>query len=362
MTYTTSKISIWAFWLPIVASCQPQEPDPGTPRILYDSGSNPSVDSDSATPDTSDTDTFPGQFSISSTELNDGYGSTVAVSGIGVWAGAPHGDVPTIYAISSTGSTPVVQGEGRLGASLIATQDGFVAGAPLANESRGMIVDQDGQTFLEDGQSTGLAVAADSIWVAAGATGWTDESGQTFSSEHRPASISICGEKVGLGFPHGTNAALLDGISVQHEYPHDEMGFSLACGDLDGDANTDWVVGAPGSNTVYRLEESDADTLDVVSAWQSTGRFGHAVAVADIDGDGFDDVIIGAPMTDDHVTGAVSLFLGSDLETPAYTWKGALAGEQAGFGVAMAEGVLAFGAPGGGYTTGTVTVVPWQTR
>ena len=95
----------------------------------------------------------------------------------------------------------------------------------------------------------------------------------------------------------------------------DQMGFSLASGDFDGDGFDDLAIGAPGeavgelagAGAVNVLYGSDAgittssnkqwyqDAEDVEDTSESDDRFGAALSTGDIDGDSFDDLGIGIP-------------------------------------------------------------------
>ena len=84
----------------------------------------------------------------------------------------------------------------------------------------------------------------------------------------------------------------------------DELGASLAGGDIDGDGTRDLVVGAPASGaggelTFYIGPVSGSYTPSVadgtMSAAAATDDLGETLVAADIDGDGYDDLLTGAP-------------------------------------------------------------------
>jgi len=99
----------------------------------------------------------------------------------------------------------------------------------------------------------------------------------------------------------------------------DEIGASLAAGDLDADGYDDLVIGVPDGDgpgnsrpdagevvVVYGGPGGMAD-LDLVALPSGTARIygadpldwlGFSVAVGDVDGDGFDDLLMGAPQAD----------------------------------------------------------------
>jgi len=86
---------------------------------------------------------------------------------------------------------------------------------------------------------------------------------------------------------------------------NDWMGWSIATGDLDGDGQADLAVGAPGvseaTGAVYiwsgqQLNDSDLDTpIVTLNGVGEGGRFGWSTHIADINGDGNSDLLIGAP-------------------------------------------------------------------
>ena len=97
--------------------------------------------------------------------------------------------------------------------------------------------------------------------------------------------------------------------------PGDQLGISVAVGDINGDGFDDIIAGADGAEslgdsrfsfageTVIVLGRStpwtDTDLRSppppgLVWLWGETGQYGNTVASADVNGDGFDDVIVGA--------------------------------------------------------------------
>ncbi len=112
----------------------------------------------------------------------------------------------------------------------------------------------------------------------------------------------------------------------------DELGASLAAGDLDGDGFADLVMGAPGNaadvGRLYVRFGSDAGlglTATVVHQGMAAGaeeagdRFGAALVCADFDDDGDDDLVIGTPGEApgaDPKAGVFTLLEGSATSAP----------------------------------------------
>lgn len=102
----------------------------------------------------------------------------------------------------------------------------------------------------------------------------------------------------------------VDGVSAG-----DRLGSRIACGDLDGDGQTDLVLGAASADVVTDVLLFDAGRVYVLSGGSSFianaaqarvvidgaadgDRLGEAVTVADLDGDGQLDLVVSAPYQD----------------------------------------------------------------
>jgi FG-GAP repeat protein len=146
---------------------------------------------------------------------------------------------------------------------------------------------------------------------------WAD-SGEVEVYYGAPGGISM----VAGQFLTGENT----GIPVFRE-PSDELGYALACGDLNGDGFADLAIGArnatedilffqfsipagtvvivPGSEEgldlalVTKLSENEVQGLKA----ESYDDLGSALAIGDWDGDGFADLAVGIPGADNDGTG-----------------------------------------------------------
>lgn len=291
---------------------------------------------------------------VSGSVDDEGFGAALALSASGLWVGAPHG-AGRIYAVSGSTASVVLEADGRLGAALAPVGTSFVAGAPLADDYSGQILSASGAVAGSGGRQAGLAlVGEDDRWLAATATGWLDSDGTTATFLGHPSALAWRDGTIGVGFAHGGTAASLGGVSVDRPADADEAGFALAVGDLDGDGEVEWALGAPGSATVYLI--NPAGEIEFTLSGDG-GRFGAALAVADVDGDDTEDLLVGAPTSGDDISGAAFLYLNGDLSSPALSWTGADEGAELGFSVAANRCRVAIGAPGAESAAGSVTVI-----
>ena len=330
----------------LTASCNPAPPEDDAEPTSEESDADADADTDS------DTDADSVDVTLTGTVDGEGFGSAVAFVGQTLFIGAPHGTLGRVYTSADGGVEVVLEAEGRAGAAL-SGGDILLIGAPLTSSGAGAVLDVDGTT-LYTGDSAGLALGWDTDWLTATGTGWRGAS-TTGTTPARPtslATVQVGGVwQVGVGMAHGPTALLVGDASFSRSADRDEAGYALAAGDIDGDGEPEWLLGAPGAGRVDVLSTAD---LSVKSSLTGTGRFGAAIAVADIDGDGTDDVLIGAPTAGDNLEGAAHLFTSGDLTTPAASFTGEDAGDQLGFSVALTDSLLAIGAPGTAATSGRV--------
>jgi len=160
----------------------------------------------------------------------------------------------------------------------------------------------------------------------------------------------------------------------------DYTGRTVAAGDVSGDGQDDFLVGADvadqggtASGAVYVVQGPVSGTVDLTVAdallvgENASDYAGDALTSADLDGDGIDDILVGAPWEDSGASGAGALYsvLGPvvgtiDLSVADAKLVGEAASDLAGTSVATgdvnADGTLDIivGAPwqdGGGYSS-----------
>ncbi len=165
----------------------------------------------------------------------------------------------------------------------------------------------------------------------------------------------------------------------------DDVGYAVACGNINGDAYDDVLVGIPGEDVgtvtdagavLYFFggpsglnlagKEMHQDTIGVPSVAERNDQFGTAVAIGDVTGDGFGEMVVGSP-SEDNWGGMVHSFKGTSTgwtATGTTTITAASLPGAAGFGGALTVGQFdgAYGvdiAVGefGASDTGRVTVI-----
>jgi hypothetical protein len=286
--------------------------------------------------------------------LDNGFGSTLAIDGDSIWAGAPHGPEGVVYRIDGDSADPILSGGGRLGSALAVGDSGLLIGAPLTEDGAGAVVDSSGIVVVAGTGSTGLALAGGPAPAIANGAGWTRLDGDSSATLARPSSIAIAGDRVGVGMARGDVAFQVGEQTMDRPAPADFAGFSVAAADLDGDGTLEWIVGAPGSSTVRIL---DGETLDVRHTLTGAGDgFGAAVATCDRNGDGQHALLVGAPSAA-RSAGEVVLYTDPMSDTPTTTWTGDTPGRQLGFSVACGPVGWVMGGPGGGLLSGQVWIV-----
>ncbi|MCP4810721.1 MAG: hypothetical protein GY884_35755 [Proteobacteria bacterium] len=139
--------------------------------------------------------------------------------------------------------------------------------------------------------------------VLVGAFGYDDDRGRVYI---------LLGKNLASGLLSGADHVLVG------EEVGDKAGWTAASGDLDGDGTPDVAVGAPGASAVYvvygaSLGSMDLGDADVVIRGEAGQELGRSVAVGDVDGDGRDDLVVGAA----GGAGLVAVFDGATLGSAA---------------------------------------------
>lgn len=279
-----------------------------------------------------------------SAELDDGFGSAVAVHSGDVWVGAPHGVEGRLYRWSAEAIEMAQSGPGRLGAHLSSTGTSLLVSAPLANQ----VLDHEGQEVYSGRPSMGIALSdgGDAAWER----GWRSADGIEGSTPSRPSAMIRDGDQVAVGMAHGPVAFAIDDQLMDRPESGDEAGFSLDSGTVDGQQA--WLIGAPAANRVIAVSKAD---LRELREWKGTGRFGHAMTTTDVNGDGTLDLVVGAPFSGEQ--GQVLWFSG--METAPQTIR-IDAPDARGVGMAITadSSRLIIGAPGSPMVAGQVLVLP----
>lgn len=255
-------------------------------------------------------------------------------------------------------------------------QDDVALGAPEAYSGRGAVyvvrADAGSDVDLSNpGQDTMELVGLDGSangWSVCGADFDGDGLGEVVSGAWRYAltagDSTYKGSVSGMAVSPWTWSVSAADFTLLGERSYDNLGWSVACGDLTGDGHADLLAGAPGMDagadrpgSVYLVGgatlaaspgavDVSAVALAVLPGAQDGESFGAAVAIpGDIDGDGLSDVLVGAPAlaVEAGAPGSAYLFYASGGLEGVIAARGAaatLAGERAG----VATGMSASGA------------------
>ena len=299
---------------------------------------------------------------LTSGTIDDGFGSAIVAGEDALWIGAPHGENAVVYRWADETLTVALTGEARLGSHLAWTEDGLWIAAPLVNSGEGAVLRLDGTRHTDGFGGTGITLTSTGGGAYGWEGGWVAHDERTGASPSRPTALHQNHRgTMGVGMAHGPISLLAGDRTVPRTTPGDEAGFSLASAEITGDEIPDWLIGAPGSNTVMALDGSD---LSVIKTWTGVGRFGHSVTVCHLGhGDEMTEritiMVIGSPLANGR--GKVDLFLNFS-ETPESSWVGSADTAQLGSTITcLNDGFLA-GAPGDAQQAGHVLWVQGLSR
>ncbi len=271
-------------------------------------------------------------YSVSGSGDLDGNGNNDII--VGAWG--KNSQKGAVYMYSGTTGTAIntpISGLGaghRFGWSVFgnvdvnnSSTDDILAGAPMANSNKG---------YIEVYHTIGLSLHIYSGLASGNFYGYAVSGTGDLNADGLKDYIVSAPGKDSVYIYHGISyAGQLSYSPLTGQTSGDNFGWAVSgTSDLTGDGVNDIIVGAPnrnsGAGAVYAYNGSSGTLLFTLDGVSSGDNFGYTVAgISDVNGDGKGDILVGAPKVNSW-TGAAYIYSGSD-GTKLLTINGETAGD-----------------------------------